>query len=102
VQLASGQLETAATTLTGLLRQPPAGTSRTVAVDLTPLATVYLRIGEIDRAVNTGRHALNAVSAVPGSVRLTHRLIPLQQEAATRRNSSCQDFARAVKGRLRS
>lgn len=96
VQLASGQLETAATTLTSLLRQPPTTTSRTVAVDLTRLATVYFRIGEIDRGVTTGRHALNAVAAVPGSVRLTHRLAPLQQEATNRYNSTCQDLTRAI------
>jgi tetratricopeptide (TPR) repeat protein len=53
-QLASGQLETAAATLTGLLRQPQAGPSRTIGVGLTRLATVYLRIGEIDRGVTTG------------------------------------------------
>jgi tetratricopeptide (TPR) repeat protein len=101
VQLASGQLEEAATTLTGLLGHTPPAPSRTIAVDLTRLATIYLRIGEIDRGIATGRHALNAVRAVPGSVRLTHRLVPLQKEAGSRRNSSCQDFARAVNGQLR-
>jgi transcriptional regulator with XRE-family HTH domain len=100
VQLALGQLETAATTLTGLLRRPSAGTSRTVAVDLTRLATIYLRIGEIDRGVATGRHALNAVAAVPGSVRLTQRLLPLTREAASRRDPGCQDLARAVQMHL--
>jgi tetratricopeptide (TPR) repeat protein len=102
VQLASGQLETAATTLTSLLRQPPTATSRTVAVDLTRLATVYFRIGEIDRGVTTGRRALNAVAAVPGSVRLTHRLAPLQQEAANRHNSTCQDLTRAIQAQTTS
>lgn len=96
VQLASGRLETAAATLTGLLRQPAPGASRGTAGDLTRLATLYLRIGEIDRGVQAGRQALSAVGAVPGSVRLAHRLIPLRQEAASRRNSSCQDLARAV------
>jgi transcriptional regulator with XRE-family HTH domain len=96
VQLASGQLETAATTLTSLLRQPPAGTSRTIGVDLTRLATIYLRIGETDHGMTTAHHALNAIQAVPGSIRLTHRLLPLQREAALRRNSECQNFARAV------
>lgn len=99
VQLASGQLETAATTLTGLLRTPTAGPSRTIGVDLTRLATIYLHIGEINRGVTTGHHALNAVAAVPGSARLTQRLIPLQREAASRRNASCQDLARAVHAR---
>lgn len=102
VQLASGQLETAAATLTGLLRQPQAATSRTVGVDLTRLATVYLRIGEIDRGVITGHHALNAVRAIPGSVRLTQRLIPLRQESANRRNSACQSLARADHTHLNS
>jgi len=102
VQLASGQLDTAATTLTSLLRQPPTATSRTVAVDLTRLATVYFRIGEIDRGVTTGRHALNAVAAVPGSVRLTHRLAPLKQEAASRHNSNCQDLTRAIQAQTAS
>ncbi len=95
-QLASGQLETAAVTLTSLVRQPPDGASRATASDLTRLATVYLRIGEIGRGVTAGRQALSAVGAVPGSVRLAHRLIPLRQEAASRRDSSCQDLARAV------
>lgn len=95
-QLASGRLETAAATLTVLLRQPPVGASRATAGDLTRLATLYLRIGEIDRGVTAGRQALSAVGAVPGSVRLTHRLVTLQQEAASRRNSSCQDLTRAV------
>lgn len=71
--------------------------SRTVAVDLTRLATVYFRIGEIDRGMTIGDHALNAVAVVPGSVRLTQRLIPLRNEAASRRNASCQDLARAVR-----
>lgn len=96
VHLASGQLETAATILTNLLRPPTAGTSRTIGVDLTRLSTIYLKIGEIDRGITTGYHALNAVRAVPGSIRLTHRLIPLQQEATKRRNTNCQDLARAV------
>jgi transcriptional regulator with XRE-family HTH domain len=96
VQLASGQLETAATTLTNLVHQPPDGTSRVIASDLTRLATIYLHIGEINRGLTAGHQALSAVGAVPGSIRLTHRLIPLQQEAASRRNSSCQDLARAV------
>src|SRR5947209_19958506 len=72
-----------------------------LAVDLTRLATVYLRIGEIDRGVTIGRRALNAVAAVPGSVRLEQRLVPLQQETAGRRNSAtCQDFAKALRAQL--
>lgn len=102
VRLATGQLETAAATLTGLLRKPSAGTSRTVAVDLTRLATIYFRIGELDRAITTSRHALNAVTAVPGSIRLTQRLAPLQREAATRRNPECQDLARVLHTHLQS
>jgi tetratricopeptide (TPR) repeat protein len=98
VQLALGRLETAATTLTNLVHQPPNEASRVIASDLTRLATVYLRIGEINRGLTAGHQALSAVRAVPGSIRLTHRLIPLQQEAASRRNSSCQDLATPVPG----
>jgi transcriptional regulator with XRE-family HTH domain len=96
VQLTLGQLETAAATLTSLVCQPPDGASRVIASDLTRLATVYLRSGEISRGGTAGRQSLSAAEAVPGSVRLTHRLVTLQQEAASRRNSSCQDLTRAV------
>lgn len=64
------------------------------------LAAVQLRSGELGAGLRTAQQVIRLAKGLR-SVSVTARLAPLQEAAAARRDSACQDLAREV-ARLRS
>lgn len=99
-QAAIGDYDNAATILHDLLPQRTEAAARGVAGELVRLSTVCIEMGELDKGLAAGKHALAAVNAVPGSARTVQRLVPLRDAAARRKDSVCRDFAQVVNTRL--
>jgi hypothetical protein len=68
---------------------------RCSTLNLSELATAQLRAGELRAGVQTASVVIGKARALR-SVWVRHRLGPLQQAAAARRDSTCQDLAREL------
>lgn len=99
-QAAIGDYDSAAIILHDLLPQRTEAAARGAAGEIARLSTICIEMGEIDKGLAAGKHALAAVNAVPGSARTLQRLVPLRDAAAKRKDSACRDFAQVVHRRL--
>ena len=82
------------------LRTRPEYDVRCNALDTIVLATVLLNAGELAEGIAETRRALSLATEV-GSQRVRDRLEPLERALAARRDTSCQELARAARA-LRS
>jgi len=65
------------------------------AVNLSHLAAAQLRCGELRSGLHTAERAIRLAKRLR-SVSVRHNLAPLQEAAAARRDSACQDLAREL------
>lgn len=65
------------------------------AANLSRLATAQLRCGELRSGLHTAQRAIGLTKCLR-SVSVLARLAPLQEAAAARRDSACQDLAREL------
>lgn len=68
---------------------------RCSTLNLSELATAQLRAGELRAGLHTAAAVVSRAKALR-SVWVRQRLAPLQQAAAARRDSACQDLAREL------
>jgi transcriptional regulator with XRE-family HTH domain len=99
--LASGELElgnydAARTEIMTALRKRPKYDHWCNALDTIILATADIRAGEVREVIQDTQKALNLVKQI-GSWQLGERLIPLAVELEKRKDSTCQDLARAAR-----
>ncbi|AWS41604.1 helix-turn-helix transcriptional regulator [Streptosporangium sp. 'caverna'] len=94
--LTDAHLETAEQLLTSAIESRDPSMTRSRAFELTALATVQLRAGDLSTGITTGREAV-ALAAQIRSARIIDRLAPLE-DAATRRTHNCdaQGLARSI------
>jgi transcriptional regulator with XRE-family HTH domain len=95
-ELKLGNFVSARTEILTALRKRPTYDSWCNALDTIILATTDIRAGEVGEAVQDAQKALTLVKQV-GSWRLGERLMPLAVELEKRKDSTCQDLARAVR-----
>lgn len=94
--LGDAHLGTAADYLTNALRGRDLNMSRSRAFELTALATVQLRAGDLGSGIENGHHAVTLATEVR-SVRILDRLAPLQAAAAMRAHEpGADDLAQRI------
>ncbi|MEU8197707.1 helix-turn-helix transcriptional regulator [Microbispora amethystogenes] len=95
--LGSAHLEAAVEHLTQALADRDIGMTRSRTFELTALATVYLKAGEMTSGVDTGHQAVTLAAEIR-STRVIDRLAPLQEAAMARaaRHSDARELAQRI------
>jgi hypothetical protein len=93
--LADDHLDVAAEFLTAALGGRSPDMTRSRVFELTALATVQLRTGELSSAIANG-HQVVALATQIRSKRIVDRLAPLQAAAAARSHADAQDLAQRI------
>ncbi|MGH3932245.1 MAG: helix-turn-helix domain-containing protein [Pseudonocardiaceae bacterium] len=94
VYLALGRFDRAAAALGATIKRPSHAMVCTT-LNFGELATAQLRCGEVRSGLITAERVVTLAKGLR-SVAVRDRLLPLQQAAAARRDSACQDLAREL------
>ncbi len=96
-QLQLGNLSEAVADLSRALAGRPEAATRSRAIDGAALATAYLRAGEVELGLSTGRRAVDAARQMP-SARVRDGLARLQLELVGRSDVPSRELAERVGG----